>query len=70
MMSKAKIAVPASVLLLVVIAGYLWQAGFLALKATPPAGPPEKITISAVANSTSGLLLVAQAQGYFRDNGL
>jgi len=70
MMSKGKIAVLASVLLLVVIAGYLWQAGFWAQPHKQYSGPLEKITISALSNSTSGLLLIAQAKGYFRDNGL
>jgi ABC-type nitrate/sulfonate/bicarbonate transport system substrate-binding protein len=69
-MSKGKIAALSSVLLLVVIAGYLWQAGFLAQKAGPPPGPPEKLTIGAVLSTSSSLLVIAQEQGYFRDNGL
>ena len=69
-MSKGKIATLASFLLLLVIAVYLWQAGFLAPKAAPPSGPPEKITIGTVTYSGAGLLLVAQSKGYFRDNGL
>jgi NitT/TauT family transport system substrate-binding protein len=69
-MVKGKMAVLVSVLLLVVIAGYLWQAGYLGSKAAPPDRPLEKIAISAVSYSGAGLLLISQAKGYFRDNGL
>ena len=70
MMSKAKLAVLTSVLLLVVIACYLWQVGLLAPKAVPPAGPQEKITISILPIYPAALLLIAQEKGYFRANGL
>jgi NitT/TauT family transport system substrate-binding protein len=69
-MSKAKIAVLASILLLVVLAVYLWQAGSRPQKADPPPGPPEKITISALPIGNAALLLIAKAKGYFQDNGL
>lgn len=62
---KIKIAILAVVLLLVVIAGYLWQAGFLS-----PGEPVEKITISTSMSNVAGLLLIAQTKGYFLNNGL
>jgi NitT/TauT family transport system substrate-binding protein len=70
MMGKIKLAVLASVVLLVVIGGYLWQTAFWAQPNQPYSGPVEKITIGAVSSSTSGLLLIAHANGYFKDNGL
>jgi ABC-type nitrate/sulfonate/bicarbonate transport system substrate-binding protein len=70
MVTKIKVAVLASVLLLVVIGGYLWQASFRAQPNKPYSGPVEKIVISTVSNSSSGLLLIANANGYFKDNGL
>jgi ABC-type nitrate/sulfonate/bicarbonate transport system substrate-binding protein len=70
MMGKIKIAVLASVLLLVVIGGYLWQASFRAQPIKPYSGPVEKIALSTLANSTSGLILIAHANGYFKDIGL
>ncbi len=70
LMRKLKIAVLTSVLFLVVIAGSLWRAGFLAPKAAPPAGPPEKISISILPIFPAALLLIAQEKGYFRDKGL
>ena len=71
-MSKRKIktAILVSVLLLVGIAGYLWQAGFLASKVTAPAGPLEKITLSTLPIYTPSLLFIAQEKGYFKENGL
>ena len=70
LMRKAKIAALTSVLFLVMIAGYLWQAGFLAPKAELPPGPPEKITISTLPIFPAALLFIAQEKGYFRANGL
>jgi NitT/TauT family transport system substrate-binding protein len=70
MVSKIKIAVLALVLVPVVIAGYLWQAGFLAPKVTPPAGPVEKIVVGTAFNALSGLLYIAQDQGYDKKYGL
>jgi NitT/TauT family transport system substrate-binding protein len=70
MMNKTKIALLASVLLLVVITGYLWQAGLLSPKAGPPAGPLEKITIGTNFNELSGLLFITQDQGYAKAYGL
>lgn len=67
---KTQIAIVGSVLLLGILAGYLWQAGFQVQPKKPYSGPLEKIALSAVSSSTSGLLLIAHANGYFRDNGL
>jgi ABC-type nitrate/sulfonate/bicarbonate transport system substrate-binding protein len=69
-MGKGKVAVLASVLLLVVIAAYLWQVEFRSRKADLPPGPLEKITISTLPIYTPGLLFIAQEKGYFKENGL
>ena len=53
------------VLLLVIIGGFLWQTGFFSRSA-----PPEKITIGTFLSRVSGLIYVAQEQGYFKDQGL
>jgi NitT/TauT family transport system substrate-binding protein len=68
-MGKIKIAVLASVLLLAIIAGYMWQAGFRSPKSEPP-GTLEKITIGTAFNTLSGLLYIAQRQGYNQAHGL
>lgn len=67
MQAKFKIALASAgaVLLLAVVAGYLWQAGFLSPKAAP-----EKITIGSIPARISGLLYIAAAQGYFAGQGL
>ncbi len=70
MRGKVKIAVLASVLLLVVIAGYLWQAGFRTRPNKPYAGPVEKITLGTLPIYTPSLLFIAQEKGYFKENGL
>ncbi len=62
---KAPLVLGASVVLLIIIAGYLWQTGFL-----PRRTPPEKITIGTIPSRISGLVYVAQEQGYFKDQGL
>ncbi len=67
---KVKAAILSSLLVFLIIAGYLWRAGFLAPKAELVAGPPEKITISILPIFPAALLLVAQEKGYFRANGL
>jgi NitT/TauT family transport system substrate-binding protein len=56
--------------LVVLIGLTFWYWSPPAQSLRPYAGPVEKISISAVSSSTSGLLLIAQAKGYFRDNGL
>jgi NitT/TauT family transport system substrate-binding protein len=62
---KIKLAILGSVLLLITIAGYLWQAGFLS-----PAGPREKITIGTNLNVLVGLLFIAENRGYYQAQGL
>jgi|WetSurMetagenome_2_1015567.scaffolds.fasta_scaffold07396_7 NitT/TauT family transport system substrate-binding protein len=70
-MSKRKIAASASILIIVAVAGYWWQAGFWSWKVGGPVEPVEKITISTLSNNLSSVLLViTQEKGYFRDNGL
>jgi NitT/TauT family transport system substrate-binding protein len=68
-MGKTKIAGLASVLVLVVIGGYLWQAGFRSPKSGPP-GPLEKITIGTHFNGMNGLMFIAKSQGYDKNHGL
>ena len=63
---KLTMVILASVLLLI-IAGFLWQAGFLSFRA---GGPPEKLTIGTNLSATIGLLLVAEDQGFDRAHGL
>jgi len=62
---KFALASAGTFLLLTVVAGYLWQAGFL-----PPKSPPQKITIGSTPARISGLLYLAAAQGYFAGQGL
>ena len=69
-MNKLTKAGLAGVLLLIIIALYFWQAASRSPKATVPAGPPEKITISTLPIYPAALLFIAQEKGYFRDNGL
>jgi NitT/TauT family transport system substrate-binding protein len=65
MFRKAQIALVASVVLLVIIAGYLWQTGFFFRSASP-----EKITIGSISSRISGLVYIAQELGYLKDQGL
>jgi ABC-type nitrate/sulfonate/bicarbonate transport system substrate-binding protein len=67
---KKGIVILTPVLLLIVIAAYLWQTGFQSSKTTVPAGPLEKITLSTSADAKSALLFIAQHNGYFTQNGL
>ncbi len=64
-MSKGKIAVLASVLFLAVIAGYLWQGGFLSRGV-----PPEKITFGSILRRGITPFYIAEHQGYFKEHGL
>jgi ABC-type nitrate/sulfonate/bicarbonate transport system substrate-binding protein len=65
MFTKARIALWVSVALLIIISGYLWLTGSFSRLA-----PPEKITIGSIRSRISGLVYVAQEQGYFKDQGL
>lgn len=62
---NARLVLWASIMLLVIIAGYLWQTGFLSRRAQP-----EKITIGSSPGRLSGLFFIAQEQGYFKAQGL
>ncbi|MHB9073954.1 MAG: ABC transporter substrate-binding protein [Desulfobaccales bacterium] len=62
---KAKLAILSSALLLLGLAGYLWQAGFLLRSA-----PLEKITIGTNLNDMLGLLFIAETRGYYQEQGL
>ncbi len=68
--AKLKITILSAVLLLILIAAYLWQAGSWSQRAAPLASPLQKITISTLPIYTPGLLFVAQAKGYFQEHGL
>jgi NitT/TauT family transport system substrate-binding protein len=72
MVGKIKIAVLASVLVLVlvVIACYFWQTSFRAQPNKPYSGPVEKITIGTHLNGMNGLLFIAKSQGYDKNHGL
>jgi ABC-type nitrate/sulfonate/bicarbonate transport system substrate-binding protein len=70
MMGKVKIIVLMSVLLLVVIGGYLWQAGFWDRPPQPYAGPVEKITLGSILWRGGSHLYIAEHQGYFKEHGL
>jgi ABC-type nitrate/sulfonate/bicarbonate transport system substrate-binding protein len=65
MFRKTPIFVVSSLVLLVVVAGFLWQTGFFSRSA-----PPEKITIGTFFSRISGLVYIAQEQDYFKDQGL
>jgi NitT/TauT family transport system substrate-binding protein len=69
-MGKIKIAVLASLLSLVVIAGYLWQAGFRPQPHKPSSGPLEKMTIGIDYSGYNTLLWIAQDLGFDREHGL
>jgi ABC-type nitrate/sulfonate/bicarbonate transport system substrate-binding protein len=58
------------VLLLIIIAGFLWQSGFLTPQSCKSAGTPTKINVGTALNSLSGLLYVAQDQGFDKECGL
>jgi len=62
---KVKLTILTSVLLLLSLAGYLWQARFLSRSA-----PLEKITIGTNLNEMLGLLFIAETRGYYQEQGL
>ncbi len=62
---KTKIAVLMSVLLAIVFAGSLWQAGGLS-----PGAAPEKIIIGSSFNNMNGLLYIAMEKGLDREYGV
>ena len=62
---KVKIAILASILLVLSFAGYRWQAGFLSRSA-----PLEEITIGTNLNEMLGLLFIAETRGYYQEQGL
>jgi ABC-type nitrate/sulfonate/bicarbonate transport system substrate-binding protein len=65
MFKKPHILLLASLVLTVIIASFFWQTGFFSRNS-----PPEKITIGSIRSRISGLVYVAQEQGYFKDRGL
>jgi len=65
MFKKAPIFLLASAVLVVIIAGFLWQTGFFSRSA-----PLEKITIGSFLIRATGPVYIAQEQGYFKAQGL
>ena len=70
MTKKTFLALLIPIILLISLSGYLWQAGVLSPKAEIPVGPLEKISLGINAGKLSGLIFIAQDQGYFQENGL
>lgn len=62
---KLQISIVGSVLWLGILAGYLWQAGFLSGGA-----PREKITVGSILSRITGAFYIAEEQGYFKARGL
>ncbi len=62
---KVKITILSSLLIFLILAGYLWHSGFLSRGA-----PPEKITIGSPPTELGRLLFVAEQHGFLERNGL
>ena len=69
-MGRTKTATLALLVLLAVILGYLWQAGWLGHPPRPAAGPLEKVTVNIDYSGFNALLWIAQDRGFDRDQGL
>ncbi len=62
---KIRLRILAPLVVLGLIGAFLWQSGFF-----PRSTPPAKVDICSVPARYSGLLYIAQAQGYFQVQGL
>jgi NitT/TauT family transport system substrate-binding protein len=62
---KARLILWTSGMLLVILAGFLYRSGFFSTSILP-----QKITIGSIASRVTGLVYVAQEQGYFTGQGL
>ena len=69
-MGRTKTAALALLVLLAVILGYLWQAGWLGHPRRPAPGPLEKVTVNIDYSGFNALLWIAQDRGFDRDQGL
>jgi ABC-type nitrate/sulfonate/bicarbonate transport system substrate-binding protein len=67
---KKTIIVAGPVLLLIIIGGFLWQAGFMSQGTSKRTGPAEIITIGTHLNGMNGLLFIAKSQGFDKHHGL
>jgi NitT/TauT family transport system substrate-binding protein len=65
MKSKAQLAIVLSVILLLILAGFLWQAGIL-----PGTAPRPKITIGSTVSRISGPFFIAEKEGFFKEQGM
>jgi ABC-type nitrate/sulfonate/bicarbonate transport system substrate-binding protein len=70
MTKKTYLSLLIPILLLLGISGYLWQGGVMSPKTKISSGPLEKISLGINAGKLSGLIFIAQDQGYFRENDL
>jgi NitT/TauT family transport system substrate-binding protein len=64
------ILVVGPVLLLIIIGGFLWQAGLLSQPNKPFSGPLEKVTVGIDYSGYNALLWIAQDRGFDRAHGL
>ncbi len=69
-MGRTKTATLALLVLLAVILGYLWQAGWLGHPPRPAPGPLEKVTVNIDYSGFNALLWIARDRGFDRDQGL
>ena len=69
-MGRTKTAALALLVLLAVILGYLWQAGWLGHPPRPAAGPLQKITVGIDYTGFNALWWIAQDRGFDRDQGV
>ena len=65
MKGRLRIALTVLVFILLIVTGFLWRAGYLSVGARS-----QKITIASVPSRNSGLVYLAEAQGYFKAQGL
>jgi ABC-type nitrate/sulfonate/bicarbonate transport system substrate-binding protein len=69
-MGNIKIALLASVLLLIGIVVFLWQTGFRSQPHRTYSGPVEKVTVGIDYSGYNALLWIAQDRGFDRAHGL
>ncbi len=65
MKGRLRIALTVLVFILLIVTGFLWRAGYLSVGARA-----QKITLASIPSRNSGLVYLAEAQGYFKAQGL
>ena len=65
MQGRLPIALTVLVFIILIVTGLLWRAGHL-----PGGARPRKITLASIPSRNSGLVYLAEAQGYFKAQGL